>query len=546
MRTTSIPFATMFGLLLLFCTSDAIHAQNPEDEGVFENCAWTLTQLTQLQLDDDGRLELKRDHWDAAAKRPVNDPTSFNINRRFGNDAEPSPVDKLFNRLVIEAGSGGISTSTRNQDKETSWDGTTSEGRLLISETEMVISVIERTGENRRFYLRTLGQDVELTFLSTKGELFQLLQSTDAVRLCSVRSGEPTVVTGATFAHMVQRNKEYFASLDWPPFIGELPVKEALEVTLAENAEPGTFPPPQFSDTEFLNEQNRPYFQVFSRFRFLNGRLQFNDFFGNADVLAKESETLAKEYGESLDRAIQRLKDIDAPVIQVGKIQARFGAWKSSAPNDAAAAGKYAPLLDAFQELQSHAGNRSASSSRGTNSFRQSFESTEISASLSRDSDALSFRISTDPASVDFSQDKAGFVLTASDVQSLLMVRESSDGSTALMFLHGDFCRVWKAGSWFDLVSEHEAEFRMHIVPVMDHYALSGLDPFHPDVIKAAVTWLRKDLPQPLDLQSLSGNTDAYVVPLLSSEKYLQLLAARVSPEEKELVAARLKAIAGK
>lgn len=545
MRAVTIRFATIFGLFL-FCSSASIQAQNSDDDEVFENCAWTLTQLTQFELDDNGKLVLKRDHWETAAKRPVDDPTQFTLNQRFANDEDRPPIEKLFNRLVIEAGSGGISTTSRNMEREIAWDGTYSEGSLLISETEMTISVIERKNENRRFHLRTLGDDIELTFLSPKGELLQLLQSAEAIRLCSVRSGEPTVISGATFAQMVHQHKEYFASIEYPPFIAELPITEALEMKVKETSKPVQFPPLQFTDAEFLKESHKPKYEVFARFRILDGRLQFNDFFGNASVLAKETETLSKEYGESLDRALLRLKEADAPAIQIGKIQARFGAWKASTVNDGAGAGKYFPLQDAFQELQTLAGNRSSSSSRGSSSFRQSFESDEISASLSRDGNSLSFRISNDPVNVDFSQDESGFVLTANDTQSVLMVREMADGSATLIFVHGDLCKVWKAKSWLELISEHETEFRQHVVPVLDHYAISGLDPFHPDVINTAMTSLKKDLPRNLDLEAIVGKTDSYIIPLLCNEKYLQLLTTKVAPDDAELVKARLRTISGK
>ncbi len=547
MRTFVMPVSVFLGLCLACCFSGVVEAaQDSGDAGVLENCAWTLSQIMKFQLDENGRLELNRDHWEIAAKRPLEKSENPLVNSRFQNQEDLPPIEKLFQRLIAEAGSGGVSSSSRNMEKEISWDGTQSEGRLRIGGTEMVVSLFEQSKESRRLFFRTQGEDVELTFLSPEGKLLQLRQSKDAVRICSLWSGEPKVVSGPTFAAMVQQNREYFQNLEWPSFIGELPVNESLEVKVTGGSEAVTFPEPQLSEAMFLSDRCRASYLVFTRFRIVDRRLRFNDFYGNADLLAKETETLSKEFGEALDRSLQRMNDMDAPPIQVGQIRARFGGWQAEKPNAAAGARKVSVLLAAFEKLQSLAGNRSSGSSMGGSSFRRTFESSDISASISGDTDALSFRVSDDPVVVDFSQDASGFVLTASDEQSILSIREQSDQSAVLTILQGDFCRVWKARSWLDLVAENEAEFRKHVVPILDHYAIEGLDPFEPELVKAAVKRLQEDLPETLDLDAVVGNSDSYILPLLWNERFLQLLAEKVAAGDADLVKARLRAISGK
>lgn len=126
MRPALMPFAKVLALLLAFCFLSPVEAtQESGDTGILDHCAWTLSQIIQFQLDESGRLLLKRDHWETAAKRPLDQEAKSVLSRRFSPSQEDlEPIEQLFHRLMAEAGSGGMSSSRRNMTKEMSWDGT--------------------------------------------------------------------------------------------------------------------------------------------------------------------------------------------------------------------------------------------------------------------------------------------------------------------------------------------------------------------------------------------------------------------------------------
>lgn len=228
----------------------------------------------------------------------------------------------------------------------------------------------------------------------------------------------------------------------------------------------------------------------------------------------------------------------------MNSIQERFGQWKT-VPKRTHNVGKFDPLLSNFLEMQTTIGSLSFGRSSGGDISRYDFGSEVLSAHFAHGRGRWDFQIDDDGAArVQLSEDDTTLTITVSTDQNLILIEQAADGSCLLTMLHGDFCRNWTAPSWVTLVHEHEAEFRERVVPILAQYHIVGLDVFHPEIISAVMERLKKDHPAKIEIDSLKGNTDASVMPLLNDRQYLQLLTKHVSGEQQELVKKRLELLA--
>ncbi len=522
-------------------------ARADENDDALEACSWTLSQLTQLELAEDGRLKLKTDHWEIAAKRPLEQSDETAPRARFRNvtGETDDPLQKLLSRLMTEAGAQGTSSRMRDTRKTMSWEGRSCDGVLITDEEEIRIDLRENLNQRRVIRFRSLGEQIDLFYFSAAGHILQLSQSKEGTRFCSTLAGEPRTFSGPTFAHIVQANKDFFEPIvGWPVFLGELPVSAAMEVKIEAARPDFSLPNPEFPEAEFASGKVADFYSVFTRFRIFDGRLRYNWFFGNPDVLTKETETLVSEFGTSLDQSLQRLTDLDAPQIQVNSIQERFGQWKT-VPKRTHNVGKFDPLLSNFLKMQTTIGSLSFGRSSGGDISRYDFGSEVLSAHFAHSRGRWDFQIDDDGAArVQLSEDDTTLTITVSTDQNLILIEQAADGSCLLTMLHGDFCRNWTAPSWLTLVHEHEVEFRERVVPILAQYHMVGLDVFHPEIISAVMERLKKDHPAKIEIDSLTGNTDASVMPLLNDRQYLQLLTKHASGEQQELVKKRLELLA--
>ncbi|MEZ6060747.1 MAG: hypothetical protein R3C19_10320 [Planctomycetaceae bacterium] len=569
MRRMFLALAAMTGLSLIQTPASA----DDGDSG-FAAVQWTLNQLTKLDVGDDGQLQLKRDHWEVAAKRPLPKPPQPKLPGGLGlaggavltppqrnpfADQEVSPLEQLFERMALE--SGGYRSGSRSGigDRVTrSWTSAMLDGRLTTEGDDLKLELSELAGSQRSFRLAIDGRRVRLLFRRAS-DFVQVLRNGDVVLVCSSIDGDTKSLAGSSFARLVQDNEDYFRD-DLQPLltdVTQLPIDQAVALNLPREDALPEFPPVSFEDGPLTEGDVGRAFRAVVRFCIVDGRLRINRFAGDQRLLKQEIEVVSREFQESLDRAIERLREQDVPESVIDALKSKMGGWQDrdvvavpvggnpfgNVQNPAFGFGRARldpfpqeafsdPLVTAFQRLQEAAGPGGRGASLGGDDYALHFSSGEISAALSRRQATTTFQASDSAVRIEVRERLTGTELQIESDTAQLIISQHVGQPWTILLLGGGQCEHLVGESLAALIHRHEDAFRTRILPVLTRYGISGLDPLSDKYTTAVLRHLQNELPDKVDIENVVSETDAYVLPLLNDVAYLLVLAKRLEGDD--------------
>lgn len=556
------------GAAFVFFSALTTRADEEPDEAKtgFAAAEWTLNQLTRMELNEQGQLQLKRDHWELAAKRPL--PKSkqadgfgagmaagFGGGRGgFGGGVAPEQpaLDKLFNRLADETGGRrGGSSSSGSRGRKISFSSASLKASLNVNE-DITEFEIEETADNEQSLRLTEESNVTRLVFRSPSTFVQILRRRDSVHVCSMIDGQVTSWTGNSFAEVVQKHEDYFRNTLQPVLkqVTQLPLDEALEVTVATSDKPVDFQPMQFPAGPLTEGAIGEAFSALARFRLVEGRVRINEFFGDRTILKQEIQKVSAEYQKSLDNAVARLNKLDASDAMINELKNQLN-WKRDAELEAINArgfiqGQFGQpqqpdsLLESYNRLKAlaHRGG-SSSSNNGGRSYSSSFSSGQISASISRTTGSKSLH--TEDSAVEFSVNETEglFELQLESSTGLLVINDRPGRSCSILLVGGGECYFMHGDSFVALVNEHHEKYQERVLPILNLCNISGLDPLGKDAVDAILQRLPTVPEGMLDIETAVGKTDAYVFPLLNDADYLKIIASGLEGDERSAVIAR-------
>lgn len=553
------------GAAFIFLSAHATRADEDSDKAKsgFAAAEWTINQLTRLELNDEGQLVLKRDHWELAAKRPLPKPKQddrFGGRGGFGGgragfgggqQAEQPPLEKLFNRLVQETGgSRGGSSSSNGADKRISASSKSLKATLKTTADSTDLE-IEETVDGEQSLKLTDDKNTTRLFYRSPSTFVQILRSNGSVHVCSMVDGEVASWTGHSFAEVVQQHEDYFRNTLQPALnqITELPLDEALQAKVTASDKPVDFQPLEFEAGTLTEDAIGAAFKALVRFRLVDGRLRINRFFGDRAVLKQEIEKVSAEFQKSLDEAVARLNKLDASTAMIDELKNKLN-WKRD--NEQAhgfqlpmfaEANESDSLLESFNRMRALTRGGGGSSSGG-GSYSSRFSGGQISGSISRNASGTTLQAKDSAVEIVVRETENRFELEIESNTGLLIINDQQGRPCSMLLVGGGECEFLQSESFVALANEHNEKYRERILPILNRYNISGLNPFGKDSVDAILQRLPSVADGMLDIETAAGETDAYVFPLLNDAEYLKILASRLEGDDQSDVTERANNLA--
>ncbi len=560
------------GVILCLVAAQLHGGAFADDEATgFGKARWTLNQLTRMELDDGGRLRLKRDHWELAAKKPLKLDAEGKAREErvvaahhrelagrgfsfFRREVEvKDPLETLLYRVIQETGGyAGASSFQGNGRKRQSLRSPLIEVTLTTAGAEIGLEVHELTGEQRSLEIVDDSRVTRLLFRSPATGFVRILRRGHAVNVCSSINRATRSLTGHSFAEVVQQDEDYFR-FELEPLLSDIfqiPVNEALALrTEAVDGSP-QFPATTFGNGPLTEGYTADAVAALMRFQVLDGRLRINRFVGDRNILHEEVANVQKEFQDVIDRAVARLEEQDVPPAFINELRLKFEGHENASPaalrwrsfeNDRVIGDAFRPqalsdpLLRAFQFFQSttyRQGSQAGGSMQGEN-FSVQFSNERISGSVSRNEVAVTMRTEDSDIRISVRETKEHTELVIESETGMLIVSDCDSHPCSVVLVDGGQCESLRGDSLADVINNHEDAFRNRVLPILKQYRISGLDPLGDDVVAAILRRLQVELPDTLDVDSAEGDTEAYVLPLLNDVEYMEILASRLGGDER-------------
>ncbi len=455
-------------------------------------------------------------------------------------------------------GSRGRSSSRSNSFSRLSWTSKSLKGKLETVDDEIKLAV-EETSNNEQSLKLADNEDTTRLIFRSPTAFVQILRIAEGVHVCSGIEHETVSWTGHSFSEIVQQHEDYFRNTLQPLLKDavHLPLDEAMAAEKRESDTPVVFPAIEFAAGPLADGAVAEAFAAVMRFRVVDGQLRINRFFGDRAILEKEIQRVSGEFQDSLNRSIERLKSQDATIAMINELQEKLG-WKMKADQNAAnppafrggfdfgGLNPFAPadqtdqLRTSFHRLQnSVSGGGSSSYGGGGGRCSASFSSGEISASIGHSRGTTNLSAQDSEAQFSIRETESLFELLIESDTGLLVITDVDDQSCSVLLLGGGECHYLQADSLAAPINNHEDVYRDRILPILNRYHISGMDPLATDVVAAILKRLPTIEAGELKLDTVVGETDAYVVPLLNDADYLKILATRLEGDEAAAIANR-------
>lgn len=579
------------GLVLLLTTGGTSVAQEENTDGPLGAIRQTFRQIVRPELDESGRLRLKRDHWELFSKRPSDKEKAYikkreeqmkdaierwrargidedQIARMTGRNAtEYEGIVKLVSRLNVESGGsiGFNSTSRSGNNARYSFSGKSLTGRLECSgeepdEKPIKISVAEQGGKRRSVNIRDSDESTRILARGS-GQLVLISREQHGVQVVLSGDDKPAILTADSFAELAREHADFLRDKVNPALdsfgISPLPVDAMLETEPPGKENAAETPKLKLKADELVDSEDRKAaLRPLLRFRIVDGRLFRNNFFGNSEILKEELKRVRAEFKQAIDAAADRMREQGAPESQINELKSKLRGWEEGDENNRGRRGfggvrilggfggqRETPgemrLFNSLHELYPNGG--SGRSTGGDRNYSANFRGTPVSGEIRRYNDTYLFKVADSAIDISVS-DAAGFIeVTMQSDSGLLTITQLPDGPATALLIGGGKVRRVSGDDYTSMLVNNIDELRKHFFPLTDAVGISGLDPLSEAMTSKVVNRLKGRLPDKLD--SPTSATDSVVFPLLTNKTYLAALKDRVSGDDVEFVQKRLDAI---
>ena len=527
-NVNSVRRRTQGFLLLLLATMNLAQAHAQEDKPYgMDRVSKVLKQMVRFELDEYGRLQLRKDHWRVAAKRfsvealrkartaeyRKQNPKATELaigywsKPRFSDLSESDNLSKRLNfqtmteavelwkmfRYVAIANESHSPSWTRRPggwsamfSADASRKAMTFGGDCEIIGDRVELRLRERLPGGflkRRIWMDTRRESVFLLLVDNAGHFFQILQAKKMVHISGTTADGIVSAQGSSFVELAKQHPDVLEALrgTYDKFhLGRLPVREAATATPKPYAQ-STVKPVVFPDGALTTEQTVEFMNRLSPVMLVKDRLRFN----RAAKLNQLEHT-----GQVLDDWREA-------------IEAKGDRWDLYAP-----------------EVRVHVS--------GVKDWLR------ISADARHTAGSVLFNSFAYPDHIDF------WIANARPVgrlrESGLYIMQTASGLVIMNLVGKDEVLSISGTNYLSLLSKHEALLRTRFTPVLEKFGFTGWNPLNPKTVAAVVKKLsedRDDTARAAPTDSSSREVDA----LIANKQYLNLLLDRVDTSARKHIA---------
>ena len=518
-------------LLLLLATMNLAPAHGQEDKPYgMDRVSKVLKQMVRFELDEYGRLQLRKDHWRVAAKRfsvealrkartaeyRKQNPKATELaigywsKPRFSDLSESDNLSKRLNfqtmteavelwkmfRYVAIANESHSPSWTRRPggwsamfSADASRKAMTFGGDCEIIGDRVELRLRERLPGGflkRRIWMDTRRESVFLLLVDNAGHFFQILQAKKMVHISGTTADGIVSAQSSSFVELAKQHPDVLEALrgTYDKFhLGRLPVREAATATPKPYTQ-STVKRVAFSDGALTTEQTVGFMNRLLPMMLLKDRLRSNKPAGNTNLDQFEH---AKQVLDDWRQAIGAKGDglnLETP---------DFGLYVSGF----------------------------ARSLRVRSAYRRRVRAGSVL--FASYADHLDFWITN--AAYDGHLRESG-----------LFVMQTASGPVIMNLVGKDEVLSISGTNYLSLLSKHEALLRTRFTPVLEKFGFTGWNPLDAKTVAAVVTKLsedRDDTARAAPTDTTSREVDA----LIANKQYLNLILDRVDTSARKHIA---------
>ena len=530
-NVNSVKRATWTFLVLVLATTNLAPAHGQEDKpSGMDRVSKVLEQMVRFELDEYGRLQLRKDHWRVAAKRfpiePLREARIAEYRKQHPTASEYTIKDWAKSRFSDPSDSGNLSkminfqTMTEavglwkmfhyiavvNESQPPSWTGPGGRrswsakfyepptqktwpfsGDCQIHGDRVELQLrerIPRVGLKRRIWLDTRRESVFLLLVDDDGHFFQILQAKKMVHISGTTADGIVSAQGSSFVELAKQHPDVLEALrkTYDKFhLGRLPIREAATATPKPYAQ-SKIKRVAFPDGALTTEQTVGFMNRLLPMMLLKDRLRSNKPAGNTN-------------SDQFEHAKQVLDDWRQA------IGAKGDGWNLETPDFGLyVSGTTAPTLRVSYRVRSAGSVRFVSYA-----------------------DQTDFWIAN--AAYDGHLRESG-----------LYIMQAASGLVIMNLVGKDEVLSISGTNYLSLLSKHEALLRIRFTPVLEKFGFTGWNPLDAKTVAAVVTKLgedRDDTVRAAPTDSSSREVDA----LIANKQYLNLLLDRVDTSARKHIA---------
>lgn len=522
-------------LLLSFVVAQAACGQDikPQPRGL-DRIATVLKQMIRFEIDEYGRLQLRKDHWTVAAKRFSIEPLrKARLEKYLANYPHVKKADietwtkawfggasgrnglqrirralgfwKMFHYLSV----ANVATPARWSKSPTGWSSNFHSGdavSMLIGNCKIhegcVILRLEEYKQpgrvlKRKIWVSADGTSISVFLLGGDGSFFQILQAAKSVHVSGTTADGIVSATGSSFVAVAKRSPEVFAALSevYSKFhLGKLPLDKAVALTPKAYANP-KIQPVKLPEGSLTSDQTVKFVGRVGPVTLAENRIVLNHP-PHAGPLEEAAHIVAvDEWREAIQKEA-RQQSVERPNLKDGGFFSRFG------------------TRDLYVRFSDWRG--------------------------------LSLNMEMQQAVVDYAITETWVNLWLSDERTYsygngLAIAQHPSSGLVMMTLRGEEEVLSISGAnYLDLLARHEQQLRTRFVPVLEKYGFVGWNPLDATTVAAVLTELKTD-PANAVAARTEDRVDRAVHALIDNRQYLKLLVDRVDSADQKLVTKRIE-----